>query len=77
MRVLIILFNLCLAPFIQISFVGILIYIFLFLITALTVTNNDDLIEMGEGLFLGIFSDFRFIVLILISLVLFFYKMFF
>ncbi len=77
MRVLIVLFNLCLAPFIQISFVGILIYIFLFLITALTVTNNDDLIEMGEGLFLGIFSDFRFIVLILISLVLFLYKMFF
>jgi len=77
MRLLIILFNLCLAPFIQINFMGFFIYVFLFVITAITITTNDDLIEMGEGMFLEILSDFRFIVLILISLVVFLYKMFF
>ena len=58
--------NLCIAPFMTISIYGALIYVVLFIITIITVGDNNDLLDMGEGIFLGFLSDKRFIVMALL-----------
>ena len=49
-----------------ISIYGALIYVVLFIITIITVGDNNDLLDMGEGIFLGFLSDKRFIVMALL-----------
>ncbi len=62
MRLLIWTLNLCIAPFIGFNFIGILIYVFLFLITIITVSRDEDFVEIGEGIFLGLLSKKRLII---------------
>lgn len=62
MRLLIWTLNLCIAPFIGFHFVGILIYVFLFIMTIITVTQDEDFVEIGEGVFLGLLSNKRLII---------------
>jgi hypothetical protein len=58
--------NLCIAPFMTISFIGVLIYVVLYIITIITVGDNNDLLDMGEGIFLGFLSDKRFVIMALL-----------
>jgi hypothetical protein len=62
MRLLIWTLNLCIAPFIGFHFIGIVIYVFLFLITIITVSQDEDFVEIGEGIFLGLLSNKRLII---------------
>lgn len=62
MRLLIWTLNLCIAPLIGFNFIGILIYVFLFLITIITVSRDEDFVEIGEGIFLGLLSKKRLII---------------
>jgi len=68
--------NLCIAPFMTISIVGALIYIFLFIITIITVGDNNDLLDMGEGIFLGFLSNKRIIVFALLFFAFIIYVLF-
>jgi hypothetical protein len=68
--------NLCIAPFMTISIGGGLIYIFLFIITLITVGDNDSLLEIGEGIFLGFLSDKRFAIMVLLFIAFFIYVLF-